>query len=826
MNKINRCADRYAEVYLDISVLKIDHPFDYKIPPHLVNHAKVGNIVLVPFKSRLEIGYIVNVKNKSSLLEKEIKCIEKVISSRPLFDENRLKLIQWMSCYYIQPVNRVFNLFLPPGGKYKLEKTWKFDTAKLKKLAGDYPELGCIKQDEAISESELIKKMSASRRICEEDIKKMLKLLEKEGIASHSYDISSENVKLKYRDLIELNLDGYRKIKNKINWNKNFSQKRIIDYLIKNRRAPRSELVKNAGCSLSSLKALIDKEILAVKSERVKRDFSYDFLYTEDKLKSKKIILNTYQKKCLENINSSIDKNVFHGFLIEGVAGSGKTEVYIEVCRKILGKNRRALVLTPEISLTPQLFSRFKSVFGPGVAVYHSGMGKAERYERWLNILENKYSIIIGTRSSLFTPINNLGAIIIDEEHDPSYKENSLVRYNTQDVALKLGKILKIPVVFGSATPSMVTRFNAERDDSFTLLKIPVKAQSMISVDKEVIDLRSIDKFKEDLDITNELFKAIRKEVEKNNKIIIFINRRGYSNFIVCSDCGYIPECSNCSLSYKFHKYGRKLVCHHCGKEEKYTGRCAACGSKNVFLYGTGIQRVEAKLNLRFKNTEILRMDSDVTSKKKSHEEILKKFISASPSILIGTQMVAKGLDIEDVTLVGIINCDSMLALPDYHMYERVYQLITQVSGRTGRKSKKGKVIIQTYNPESSIIKNFMDGDYNSFYEAELKNRRELMYPPFSNLVNIIISGKSKDAVESDAKKLFKNVNKIIGACDIILGPVAAPFYKINQFYRWHFLIKTTEIYKLNVKLSSVLKGFKKYNKNKIIVDIDPAWML
>ena len=826
MNDINGYTNKYAEVYLDIAATGFDHPFDYKIPSQLANYIKVGSIVLVPFKTRLGVGYIVNIKDKSSLSEKKIKSIKSVISSREVFDKNKLELIHWMSFYYIQPAARVFSLFLPPGGKYRVEKIWKFNIEKIGKLGDEHPELKCLNLNKEVLESELVKKFKTTEDERKKGIKKILKYLEKKRIASHDYILSRPSVKLKYQGFVKLNADSYKKIKDKINWNKNFSQKKIVDYLIKNNETSKQQLISSTGCSSSSLKELINKKIVEVNSRRLRRDFFYDFPYREDKHKKDKIILNSYQENCLRSIGGVIKKDIFHGFLIEGVAGSGKTEVYIEACRKILKKNRRALVLTPEISLTPQLYSRFKAVFGSRVAVYHSGMNKAERYERWLDIWENKYSIIIGTRSSLFTPFSNLGIIIIDEEHDPSYKESSIVRYNTQDAALKLGEILQIPVVFGSATPSIVTRFKAEKDKDFTLLKIPIKAQGQGVVDKQVIDLRSIDKFKDDLIITNKLFMEIRKEIEKNNKIIIFLNRRGYSNFVVCSSCGNIPKCPNCNLPYKFHKDVLKLVCHHCGKEERFTGRCPICGSENIFLYGTGIQKVESKLKIRFKKTQILRMDSDVTSKRKSHEEILKKFISTSPSILIGTQMIAKGLDIEDVTLVGIISCDSMLALPDYHMYERAYQLVTQVSGRTGRKSKKGKVIIQTYNPESSVIKNFLNGDYEEFYNMELKNRHELLYPPFSNLINIIVSGKNENDVKDDAKKLFMNANEVIEDGDKILGPAPAPFYKINLFFRWHFLLKTMEINKLNVKLSKVLKRFEKSKRNKIIVDVDPVWIL
>ena len=750
--------NKYAEVYIDIKAFDIDHAFDYRIPPDLSSDIDIGRIIQVPFKNRIEVGYIVKIKDESELKDREIKDILKIVENRPVFDQERLELINWISEYYIQPLGSVIKFFLPPGGKYK-------------------------------------------------------------------HVITSPRVQLKFKDFITLNRNRYNKLKDKINWKRNSSQKKIIDYLISGGEVLKEKLVKDTGSSYSSLASLADKNIISIVKKRQKRDFRYEYLPDKD-LKKKKIILNSYQKNALCSIDNAIQKNIFHKFLIEGVTGSGKTAIYIAACRKVIEKKKRALILTPEISLIPQLFSRFESELGSRVCVYHSNMNEAERYERWLSIWENEFDVIIGTRSSIFTPIGNLGMIILDEEHDPSYKEGTRVRYNAQDVAIKLGEILNIPVVMGSATPNIVTRYRAEKENDFTLLKIPVKAQSSSPLETQVVDLKKIDRLKEDTAITGKLFTAISEELEKNNKVIIFLNRRGYSNFVICNKCGSVPKCSACDLSYNYHSDRKKLVCHHCGREQNYTGRCLVCGADNIFLYGTGIQRVQSKLQMRFKETPILRMDSDITVKKKSHQEILSKFISPGGSILIGTQMVAKGLDIEDVTLVGVINCDSMLGLPDYHMNERVYQLITQVSGRAGRKRKKGRVIIQTYNPESSVMKNILDSDYESFYRQELSNRKELCYPPFSNLINIIISGKEENKVKKDIKELFAEISKDIITGSSILGPAPAPFYKINLFYRWHIIIKSKNIEYSNKILTKILKRFKKFDENKIIIDVDPVWIL
>ncbi len=751
---------KYTEVFVDIKALEIDHAFDYRLPRDLAGEVNIGSVVLVPFRNRLEIGYITGFKDESLFDKKQIKDIYSVLRSKPVFGIKRFALMKWMSSYYIQPPGSVLKLFLPPGRKSKSE-------------------------------------------------------------------FASPKVKLKFKDHIRLaDLSGLDKAVGKINFTRAHSQKKIIDYLKVSGEVPREKLLRDSGSNASSLKSLIDKKIVIVASRRQKRNFYYDFRPGGQLKKSDEITLNQYQKQCIAAINSRISKGKFYKFLIEGVTGSGKTDIYIAACKEIINKGKKALVLTPEISLTPQLFSRFEFEFGDRVAVYHSNMSEAERYERWLDIWNGEVDIIIGTRSALFTPIWDLGLIVLDEEHDPSYKEGTRVRYNSRDVAIKLAEILDIPVVFGSATPSVGIRYRAGREDDFSILKIPVKAQSKHKLAREIVDLRKIDRTKEDPVITYKLFTAIREELEKDNKVIIFINRRGFSNFVICSKCGNVPKCSACDLSFNYHRDRKLLICHHCGREARFTGICPACGENNMFLYGTGIQRVESKVRARFPGVPILRMDSDVTARKKSHQDILLKFASPGKSILIGTQMVAKGLDIEDVTLVGVINCDGMLGLPDFHMNERVYQLITQVSGRAGRKHKKGRVIVQTYMPDSNVIRHIMDEDYELFYKQELRDRKELGYPPFSNLINIIISGKEEDRVESDAKKLFSETGKAMRTGSSILGPAQAPFYKVNKSYRWHMLIKTDKIDGTGKILSGIIKGFKKYKENRIIIDVDPVWLL
>lgn len=606
---------------------------------------------------------------------------------------------------------------------------------------------------------------------------------------------------------------------------KSNSQKQILNYLKLNPLAEAEKILKAVDATRYSLTALVNKNLVIKEKIEVRRDFNYNG-YSRNNFKDE-IKLNSYQKNCINKITGIIKKNMHHKFLIEGVTGSGKTEVYIRCVKEAIKNKKSALILTPEISLTPQLYSNFKNVFPVGLAVYHSGMNDNERYEKWLDILEGNVNIVIGTRSAIFTPIQNLGIIIVDEEHDPSYKENFGLRYNAQNTVMKLAEILKIPVVFGSATPSLTLKYKLSNDENSTVLKMPEKIFKNNEVSKQIVDLRKINRSREDEIITDELFNNIKEVTEKREKAIIFINRRGYSNFIICNECGHIPKCKNCNLAYVFHITERKLKCHHCGSEVSFNNICQSCNSKRITLYGTGIQKVEAKLKQRFHDIPVIRMDSDVTSVKKSHEEILNKFISQNPSILIGTQMISKGLDIKDVTLVGVINTDSMLSLPDYHINERVFALLTQVSGRTGRSNRKCKVIVQTFNPESIIIKSFTEGSYEEFCTKELANRRELDYPPFSSLINIVVSGKNEKTAQSETVRLYNMLKDIKGNDSYqILGPSPAPFAKLNQFYRWHILIKTFKINRFISRFTKLIKMFKIEKECKLIIDVDPVWIL
>ncbi|MHB1346708.1 MAG: replication restart helicase PriA [Candidatus Humimicrobiaceae bacterium] len=807
---------------------QISSPFDYKVPDHLSCDVKVGCLVLVPFGKRLEIGFIKRIKSRSFFDENsggKIKEIKDILFSKPFFDSDRLKLSYWLSYYYISPMSSVLKLFIPPGYNLKINRFVSFASAKRAAFLNEFPVFSHIPMDADIPEKELLVLLCQDQGVTEKKAKSILSKAQKEKYVSVKYKLSEPKTKPKYISTYILNPE----MKNDdidVEALKSSPRKNILDYIRDNPDSPKKTVIMNSGGTGYGFDALVRKGYVLQNKNISMRDFNYDNYNISSKIYDK-VELNSYQKNCVNKITEIIGKNIYHNFLIEGVTGSGKTEVYIRCVAEAVKKNKSALVLTPEISLTPQLYSNFKKVFKNGLAVYHSGMNENERYEKWIDILRGEIKIIIGTRSAIFTPITDLGIIIVDEEHDTSYKENSGIRYNAIDTVLKLGKILKIPVVFGSATPSVSLKYKLGNDENSTVLSMPEKIYKDKKIIKQIVDLKSINKSIEDEIITNQLYDAVKTSTDKNEKVIVFINRRGYSNFVICNNCGLIPKCTNCDLSYTYHMNEKKLKCHHCGEEIPYTYECPACKSRKMTLYGTGIQKVESKLRQRFPQINIIRMDSDITSKKKSHEDILNKFISHNPSILIGTQMVSKGLDIEDVTLVGIINIDSMLSLPDYHMNERTFSLLTQVSGRTGRSNKQGKVIVQTFKPESVIMKNFLNDGYESFYNQEIKNRKELDYPPFSNLINIIVSCKIEEKARNETYRLYNELKPLAEKYnDKLLGPSPSPFVKLNQYYRWHILIKTFKINKFISRLAKLTGNVKIDKECRLIIDIDPVWIL
>lgn len=575
----------------------------------------------------------------------------------------------------------------------------------------------------------------------------------------------------------------------------------------------KSELNKIYNLSLYKINKLIENKYLKVEEEVLYRYNVREYEeYNEKELTSE-------QEKALINIKNS-NNNIF---LLKGVTGSGKTEIYMNLVKDTLSKGKSAVILVPEISLTPQMIERFKGRFGKEVAVFHSKLSDGERYDEWYRVKENKAKVVIGARSALFLPFSDLGIIIIDEEHENTYKSDQNPKYVTREVAEFISKIKNCKVILGSATPSIETYYRAITGE-IELLELKNRVDNKPLPPIEVVDMREELKLGNISMFSKSLLLEIKNSLDKKEQIILFLNRRGFSTFVSCRSCGYVFKCPNCDISMTFHKNG-SLVCHYCNHIEKQSKTCPKCQSKYVKYFGTGTERVEEEVRKYFKDAKVLRMDMDTTRNKNSHEEIYNKFKNKEADILIGTQMISKGLDFENVTLVGILAADMSMNIPDYRAAEKTFQIITQVSGRAGRGEKEGKVILQTYNPDHYSIVYAKNYDYDGFYNEEFTTRGLMYYPPFGKILLINGISKNENLLKSFMKSLREELDIIPREENVdILGPAPCIITKIKENYRWQILFKGDLTLDFCKKIKDKLYQFNKnvYNEIKVTIDINP----
>ena len=504
-----------------------------------------------------------------------------------------------------------------------------------------------------------------------------------------------------------------------------------------------------------------------------------------------KLILNDEQLQAYNSVRQAIKENRFEEFLLFGVTGSGKTEIYLQLIDDIVKEDKAAIMLVPEISLTPQMIERFIARFGKEqIAVLHSKLSIGERHDEWERIRENKAKIIIGARSAIFAPIPNLGLIIIDEEHDSSYKSESNPRYDAKEVALQIAQDNKIPLLLGSATPDISTYYNATEKKNITLLELTKRANNAQLPKVEIVDLKQELATGNRSMLSRELYKDIEENLKNKQQTILFLNRRGFSTFIMCRECGYTVKCDNCNVSMTYHGYENKLKCHYCGAEKPVVTKCPECGSEKIRYFGTGTQKLEQEIIKQFPGSTTIRMDVDTVSKKNSHEQILNKFKNENIDILIGTQMVVKGHHFPNVTLVGVVAADSSLNIDDYRATERTFQILTQVAGRAGRGELPGKVIIQTYNPENFSIQAAQKQDYLEFYETELALRKQLKYPPFCDIIVMKFEGKNENMIKQLSLESYNFLCAKKFECVQVFRPTPAPIDKIQNRFRWRIIMK------------------------------------
>lgn len=611
-----------------------------------------------------------------------------------------------------------------------------------------------------------------------------------------------------YVTLNDENLEDYLKTLNKRNQN----IPKIIECLRQNGKVQIGFL--NSKYGNANVKKLIESKILSIQKNKVNR------FKISDKSQNK-VELTSLQKSCVKDILKSTDKPI----VLYGVTGSGKTEVYMNVIDKVLSQGKTALMLVPEISLTPQMVRVFSDRFGTSIAVLHSALSVGEKHDEWLKIYSNDAKIVIGARSAIFAPLSNIGVIIIDEEHDSSYLSDSNPRYFTQDIAVFRAKYNKCPLVLGSATPSIETFYKTQTHE-YNLTQMPVRANQKPMPKIEIVDMCNEFRHGNNTILSSRLLEKLDETIKNNNQAILFINRRGFSSYLMCRECSYIPKCTECDANLVYHKDENVLKCHYCGKKFRVLTKCPQCGSDSIKLGATGTQQIEELIHKHFPSVSVFRLDNDSVKNKNSYSEILSKFGSTKPSILVGTQMVTKGHDFPKVTLVGIVDADISLFNYSYKANETTFQLVTQVSGRAGRSDQAGEVVLQTYVPKNPVYLTSANYDYKKFYDKEINLRETTKFPPFAKIVRVLLTSEDDDLVKSATHKLIlklKDLRVNYGDKFFFLEAMKAPVNKIKNKHRYQVVLRFNNSIETEIiqKIYEVLDTLKN-NKLSVFVELNP----
>lgn len=812
--------------------------FTYSIPLHFESVVVPGSPVIISFGKKIITGIVIKFRNEKPNVT--IKQILDVIDYEPIVTQNDISLSEWISEYYNTPIGETIKLFLPAGFSQTSKRI-----ITLSENLPPHDALNSTKQKvikSLISGPQTILQLQKKTEF--KNIYSIVNELSASGHVVIHEQSSKQRTTKKERFFRRLTNDAtlvFRGKKQQEIWHS------ILN--ISGDEIEAAHFLKTHASSLSQLKSLEEKKLIEIFYKDVKRNttFSTDAHIS----KGLNIELNEHQQKCFEKISHSIKRCSGAIFLLHGITGSGKTQVYIESIRQTLQLGKTAIVLIPEISLTPQTVRRFQLHFGDQVVWMHSKMSDGERYDAWRLAKSGKYKIVIGPRSALFAPLKDIGLIVVDEEHESSYKQfDANPRYNARDVAIVRAQLTNATVVLGSATPSIESYSNAI-NGKYSLLTLPERADGAVLPPITIVNM--IDERKraysdakvkskeigkkafENLSrsISSMLESNIRERLEKKEGIILLQNRRGFAPFIECRSCGYVEQCDRCNVTMTYHATKKHMRCHYCGKVKPAPTVCSKCGGFEFALNGFGTQRVEEELNSLFPSATILRMDMDTTTRKGSHDKILQQFGNGGADILLGTQMVAKGLDFPRVTLVGVISADTQMMLPDFRSAERTFQLLTQVAGRAGRSTLAGKVIIQTSQPNHYALKHVQTHDFIGFYNEEVTYRKSIRYPPFSRISVIEFKGRSENNVEQIAisfgKKLFSLLQR-----EYILGPSPAVLSKIKNEYRWQIIVKADKENDKNAtrarhavaRVANESQKDSTAKKVKIIIDVDPVGIL
>jgi primosomal protein N' (replication factor Y) len=814
---------QYIEVALPLPVRKT---FTYEVPAGLKAEVSPGKRVLVPFGRRILTGLVLGpaqtLPSHTAILP-----LRQVLDGEISLPEKSLRLLLWVSRYYLEPIGEVMKAAFPAGVQVRSKETLVLTAAgeeALPRLPADWPEgkiLHDLKDRKAkeASFSSLQKKYPTSLRTA-------LERMKGKGWVERKEDLDRAQVREK-----KINWARLRSSQEEVRLSP--GQKEILDFLRKAGPVPVSELkarYKNASPSLNRLKV---RGLVEIFPQESFREPSWEGI--EDWFDGPPSLLTEDQERALAEISAALHERKFRPFLLHGVTGSGKTEVYLRAIEETVSRGRQALLLVPEISLTGQLLAYFRSRIQYPMAVLHSGLSAGERYDEWRRVRKGLVQLVIGARSAVFAPLDSPGIIIIDEEHDPSYKQEEKVRYHARDLALVRGKMENAVVILGSATPSLESYHNA-LGGKFKLLSLPARIDRRPLPEIRILDMRQEQgEGKEKPVFSRALRESLEQSLARGEQALLFLNRRGFSTFALCRDCGFVHRCPNCSVSLTYHLPDKTFRCHYCDHVLSAPDRCPECASPAVLLFGIGTQRLEEEIKKILPQVPVSRMDRDSTTRKGSHQRILGQVRRGEVNLLIGTQMITKGHDFPRVTLVGVLAADLSLNVPDFRAGERTFQLLTQVAGRAGRGDLPGKVLIQSFAPEHYSIQLAQSQDYAAFYRQEIQFRREMAYPPFVRLVNLRLESNSESrlrkyaqALEAQVQGILKGEKKYREEVDI-LGPAMAPLARLKGKHRCQMLFKGKRWNSLHEFTERVLARIEERipaRGVKLTVDVDPVHML
>ncbi|EFS02818.1 primosomal protein N' [Listeria seeligeri] len=786
-----------AKVIVDVPAMQVDRPFDYFIPEDLEELIRPGMRVSVPFGNRKIQGFVTELGETEE--NPKLKGIDGVMDLAPVLNEELMELGDWLAEDTLSFRVSAYQAMLPAALRAKYEKYFlrlDEENTELEQLFEGYETLDW--------------KVAEARNLL-----KSLGKWVREGSVEVVYQVKNKTTNKKIR-MINCLKSPHELMELIENMPKNAkAQTRVLAFfqVFEGTEISVAELKKQAETSEATIKKLAEQGIISIQEKIVSRD-PYKHHHFE---KSEALTLLPDQQTACEKI---IEAKKQETFLIHGVTGSGKTEIYLQTIEAKLKEGKEAIVLVPEISLTPQMVERFKSRFGSEVAVLHSALSSGEKYDEWRKIERKEARVVVGARSAVFAPFENLGIIIIDEEHEASYKQEDNPRYHARDVAIWRAMKYQCPVVLGSATPSLES-FARAKKGVYTLIELPSRVNDRAMPEVNVVDMREELRKENRTEFSTELLEKIKDRIAKKEQTVLMLNRRGYSSFVMCRDCGYVVECPNCDISQTYHQASNKMKCHYCGHEEAVPKKCPSCEGEHIRYFGTGTQKVEESLTKLIPEARVIRMDVDTTRTKGAHEKLLRSFRNHEADILLGTQMIAKGLDFPDITLVGVLNADTMLHLPDFRASERTFQLLTQVSGRAGRHERTGEVVVQSYNPEHYSIEFAKKHDFIGFYHHEMQLRKMGAYPPFYYLTMINVSDENEMKAIRTIQEMVNFLRGKLGPEAVILGPVPSTIARIKNKYRYQCIIKYKIEPNLKQELKTLITHYQKDQQKGLTINID-----